>query len=455
MFGKSSVTEAATATELLVGLDLGTSKVSVIVAEKEAGYEEPQIIAVDYAQSGGISKGNVVNAELASHSVKKAVNEAETLVGQKIKKVTVAFSCGADVSCVTTCGKFMLGVNSRPVTEEDIKRVTELAQADLAVPSDKTVIHTIPVAYSLDDNDIEDPLTLTGKLLTVKLMSVLVPTHTVQNVVNCVRRAGLEIEGLILKPLASALSVATREEAQTGAVILDIGGGTAGVAVMSNGQPIYLDTVPVGGDHITNDLAIVLKVPLLNAEEIKRKVQLFEEMGAETQTEGTPERFIEFICNNRLYKVSRTQVLEIINCRIEELCSELIIPKIKASGIRSVGGGIIITGGVSKMPGIDMLMRDIFSLPVRIAVPEQTASMPQGKNTQEFASAAGIIRYIAEKRKNPHRYSDNLPEYAKPKQEENRHTSKIDIINSQTKENAKNLLSSSKDKFIGLFKDLF
>lgn len=450
MFGKSSSVETATATELLVGLDLGTSKVSVIVAEKETGYDEPQIIAVDYAQSEGISKGNVVNAELASHAVKKAINETETLVGQPIKKVTVAFSCGTDISCVTTSGKFMLGVNPRPVTEEDIKRVMELAKADLAVPSDKTVIHTIPVEYSLDDNITEDPLTLTGKSLKVVLKSVLIPTNTVQNVVNCVRRAGLEVEGLMLKPLASALSVVTREEAQTGAVVLDIGGGTTGIAVMSKGQPIYLDTLPVGGDHITNDLAIVLKVPLLNAEEIKRKIQLFEE-----ETEDKTEGYVEFFCNNRLYRVLRSEVLEIINCRIEELCSELIIPKIKASGIRSIGGGIVITGGVSKMQGIDMIMRDIFNLPVRIAVPVETSSMPQGKNTQEFSSAAGIIRYITEKRKNPHRYADNLPEYAKPQQEEAQKTAKKDLINTEIKDKTKTLVSNSTEKVISLFKDLF
>lgn len=450
MFGRSSSTEIEANSELLAGLDLGTSKVSVIVAEKENGYDEPQIIAVDYVQSEGISKGNVVNSELAAHAIKKALEEAETLVGQRIKKVTVAFSCSTDISCSTTSGKLMLGVNARPVTEEDINRVMELAKADLAVPLDKTVIHTIPIEFSLDDNVIEDPLTLTGKSLKVILKSVIIPTNTVQNIVNCVRRAGLEIEGLVLKPLASALSVVTREEAQTGAVVIDIGGGTTAVAAVSKGHPIYLDMIPVGGDHITNDLAIVLKVPLLNAEEIKRKIQLFDE-----DSEEKDEKYVEFFCNNRLYKVLRSEVVEIIDCRIEELCNELIMPKIKASGIRSIGGGIIITGGVSKMQGIDMLMRDIFNLPVRIAVPAETSSMPQGRNTQEFSTAAGIIRYIGEKRRNPHRYTDNLPEYAKPQQRETKKTSKIDVINSKTADNAKTLLSNLKDKGVGLFKDLF
>ena len=402
MFGKSSSAEYIHDPELIVGLDIGTSKVSVIVAEKEDGYNKPQIIAVDAIPTEGMRKGAIVNADLVSKAIKNVISSAENIVGQPLKKTSVAFSCGEAMTCVITSGKQILGVNARPVTEEDIERVMQLAKEDLAVPSNKSVIHTIPIKYQLDDTELENPLTMTGRILTVELESVMVSSSIVQNVISCVRHAGIEVENLILKPLASSLSVITREEAQGGAIVLDIGAGTTSITVYSEGHPVYLGMVPIGGDHITNDLATILKIPLNNADELKQAVALCE-------LEDDSDETVQFIYNGRPYSVLYNDITEIISCRLEELCEDFVIPKITDSGIKSFPGGIILTGGCSKTAGIDILIRDMFDLPVRIAVPSVALAMPYGRNTQEYSAVAGIIEYVTEKHNNRYRYIDEVP----------------------------------------------
>ncbi len=450
MFGKSASSEYKEP-ELAMGLDLGTSKISVIVAEKEEGLSEPQIIAVDAGISEGIIKGNIVNSELTAKAIKQVVSTAENIVGQALKKATVSFSCGDDMSCVTTRGKLILGVNQRPVLEEDVERVIQLSKADLAVPSNKTIIHSMPVKYGLDDNDLENPVGITGKVLTVELVTVMIPSDVVQNVTNCVRKAGLQIEELILKPLASSLAVVTREEAQNGAAVLDMGGGTTSIAVYWNGHPIYFGTIPIGGDHITNDLSTVLKIPLPNAEDLKRRVAL-----CDNETEN-----VQFICNGRTYELPYDDVADIIVCRIEELCQEFIKPKISETGIPALSGGIILTGGVSKTVGIDMLLRDLFNLPVRIAYPEKSSAMPRDKSGQEFSNAAGIVEYIADKRNNRYKYINEQPETAAEQKNADSHT--LDIKDKMPwngkdkvlKEDLKKGTQKISDTVKGLLKDLF
>lgn len=448
MFGKSAVSKYTGEPEVIAGIDIGTSKISVITAEKEGSFEEPQITAVDYAQSIGISKGNIVNAERVAKAVKQAVSAVEGWVAQPIKKASVSFSCSEGMTCLTTSGKKILGVNARPVMQEDIERVIQLAKEDLAVPSSKTVIHTIPVEYSLDDNIIEDPLGMTGKVLKVVLLSVIIPVATLENIINCVKRAGVEIESLVIKPLASALAVVTPEEAQNGVVVLDIGGGTTSVTVYANGHPVYMGMIPIGGDHITNDIATVLKVPLINAEELKRKVVLGTAEEADNQ--------LEFMCNGRSYYVSGNEVTDIINCRLEELCTELIIPKIKESAVQTLSGGVILTGGVSKMAGIDLLFRELFSLPVRIAAPSEKSAMPQGRNGQEFSAVAGIIKYITENQQNKYSYISSDAESTIAESDNQLQKMNVkNVINSDLKENTKALVTESFGQLGKLFKELF
>ncbi len=442
--------------EIITALDLGTSKISVIVAEKETGSEEPHIITVEECPSSGIRKGGIINADLASRAIKQVLNSAETAVGQPLKTVSVSFSCSEGVQCVTTQGRFMLGVNARPVSEDDIERVVQIAKDDLAVPSNKTIIHTIPVRFNLDGKEIENPLDMTGKTLQVELLSVMVPSAVIQDTVNCIKRAGVEIDSIVLKPLAASLSVITEEEARNGAAVLDIGGGTTDVTVYSNGHPVYMATIPIGGDHISNDLASVLKIPLICAEDIKRKVFL----GTKGQDEEDENEYVEFSFNNRLCKVLRCEAVEIISCRIEELCQELVMSKINEAGIKSLDGGIILTGGIAEMRGIDSLMRDIFELSVRTAVPSAASQMPRGKNGGEFSGAAGIIKYVTEKQRAPYRFmdghsaADSVKKSGRTLQTDaikNMWAEKNETIKKELKTETKNIGGKIK----GLFSDLF
>ena len=196
------------------------------------------------------------------------------MVGFEIDEATVAGS-GIDATSITSRGMVSLGRVPRQVGIQDIERVIEAAQSELSVPSNRVTLHTIPVKYSLDGNSgIDDPLGMTGIRLEIELQSVIVPTSVIQNIINCVESAGLNVNGLVIKSLASALGSLTDEETRTGAVSLCVGGGTTGVALFSDGRPVRLTVIPIGGDHITNDLAYVLKIPISKAENIKHQISL-------------------------------------------------------------------------------------------------------------------------------------------------------------------------------------
>ena len=400
MFKKASSYVADNEPELLAGLDLGTSKVTVVVAERESDGESAQIIGVGQAPSNGIRKGLIVNLDQAVKSVRQAVSDAQNMVGQDINEVTVSFG-GGDVTNIRSKGMVSLGRSPRPVMQLDIERVIEAAQADVSVPANQSILHTIPVEYSLDGNiGIDDPLGMTAMRLDIQLQSIIVPTATIQNVMNCVDKAGLDVAGLVIKPLSAALGVLSPEDALAGAVAIDMGGGTTSVAVFSDGRPKHLGLLSVGGDHITNDVGSVLKLPLNKAEEIKKQISVF------TPPED-PDETVDFVYNSWNYSVSRMDLHEIIRCRLEELCDTLIRPEIKAAGISMLPAGIIITGGVSRTEGLDALLLDMMDLPARAAAPLDANRMPPGRNTQEYSSAAGIIRYVLEKERYPLRYLDN------------------------------------------------
>lgn len=384
--------------ELIAGLDLGTSKITVVVAERDG--DEAQIIGVGQAPSNGIRKGLIVNLEQAVRSVRQAVADAQNMVGQDISEVTVAFG-GGDVTSIRSKGMVSLGRTPRQVMKVDVERVIEAAQADVSVPANQSILHAIPVEYSLDSNQwIDNPLGMTGMRLDVQLQSVIVPTAAIQNVLNCVDKAGLLVSGLVIKPLASALGALVPEEALAGAAVIDIGGGTTGIAVFMDGRPRHLALIAIGGDHVTNDVGSVLKLPLNKAEEIKKEVSLF------TAPADVSEK-LEFAYSGRDYSVSKTDLYEILKCRIGELFDVFVRPEIKASCVSMLPGGIILTGGVSRTDGIDAFLLDLMDLPVRVSGPVDAGRMPPGRNMQEYTAASGIIRYAVEKERDPLRYIEN------------------------------------------------
>ena len=399
MFKKNSNYNQGREPELLVGLDLGTSKVAVVVAERETDGDEAQIIGIGQAPSNGIRKGLIVNLEQAVRSVRQAVSDAQNMVGQDIRGVTVAFGAG-EVTSIRSKGMVALGRSPRAVGQLDIERAVDAAQATVVVPTNQSILHTIPVEYTLDGNvGIDDPLGMNAMRLDIDVQSIIVPTATIQNVLNCVQRAGLEVNSLVLKPLVSALGVLSPEDALAGAVVIDLGGGTTSIAVFADGRPKHLALLPIGGDHITNDLATVLKLPLKKAEEIKRTISLnknFEE-----------EETLDFEHHGREYRILRSELHDIVCSRLAELCDELIRPEIKNAKVTLLPGGVLLTGGVARTEGLEDFFLEKLSLPARSVLPIDSNNMPPGRNTQEYASAAGIIKYILDRERDPFRYLDN------------------------------------------------
>ncbi len=381
--------------DIFVGLDLGTSKVSVVVAEKDSRSDEAQIIGVGQAPSAGIRKGMIVNLEQAVLSVRKALKEAETMVGFPLNEVTVAFS-GVEIDSVVSHGMVSLGRTPRQIDLDDVERVIETAQSELAVSSNRCVLHTIPVKYSIDGNSgIDDPLGMTGIRLEIELQSVVVSTTALQNVVNCVERADVSVTGLVVKPLVAALGALSAEERTAGAVVISIGGGTTGVAIFVDGRPIRLSVIPIGGDHITNDLAYVAKIPISVAEELKKRLSL---------EPSEEEDEFEVVIRGKAKTLPSDALVEVVSCRLEELFSHHIRSILEGMNYHAFPSGIIVTGGVALTEGLENFVSEVMGLPVRVGIPVVSHQMPPGMSSCQYASLAGIVRYLVEKDRHKYRY---------------------------------------------------
>ncbi|MCF7934811.1 MAG: cell division protein FtsA [Synergistales bacterium] len=417
--------------ELLVGLDIGASKVVVVVAERDEQSGEALIIGVGQARSMGIRKGLIVNLEQAVRSVEQALDDARQMVGLPLDEATVAFG-GSGVKSVTSRGMVSLGRVPRQITVEDIERVIEAAQTEVNVASNLCVLHTIPVEYSIDGNSgIDDPLGMTGVRLEIELQSLILSTAVVQNVITCIERAGIQVRGLIIKPLASALGVLTSEDVSVGAVIIDVGGGATSVAVYADGKPKRLSVIPVGGDHITNDLAAVLRIPIGKAEALKKEVSLDE-------AEESLSDILEFETRGKQCTCTVREVVDVITCRLEELFGTLVSKELQTAKIPLLPGGVILTGGVARMSGIEHLVSELLDMPARVAPPLDIQRMPPQRNGVEYSAAAGIIRYIVEKERNPFKYIE-------PPREDLGRSEYVDVSRT-TRKKRKSVRSSSATK---------
>ncbi|MCL2010304.1 MAG: cell division protein FtsA [Synergistaceae bacterium] len=383
----------------MVGLCVGTTKIAVVVAQRDLRSREAvHIIGIGSAPSEGIRKGLIVNLEQAVRSVRSAVRDAENIVGFRLTHAVVAFNA-VDVVSVNSNGMVAMGRNARPqpVQVDDVERVIDAAQSSLSIPINKLALHTIPVRYSIDGNfGVDDPLSMTGMRLEMDLQTVTVPMPYVHNVVRCVKRAGVEVEGLVIKPVAAALGALTDEEMRVGVISICIGGGTTGITFYGEGRPVKVAIIPIGGDHITNDLATVLRLPLKKAEEIKKSIFTSESGDPIAVTpRGQSERVID-----------PNAVLEIIGCRLEELCAEHVAALISEQDAKLFPAGIVLSGGVAKTPGLEHLLSDVFKMPVRVADPQEYYQMPPGRADPGYVNAVGTIRYILSKERNPYSFID-------------------------------------------------
>lgn len=369
---------------LLVGLDIGTTKICVVVARVAEG--KVNIVGIGSHPSTGLRKGVVVNMDSTVNSIKKAVEEAELMAGIKIDSCLVGIA-GAHIKSFNSNG--VVAIKDKEVKADDVARAIDAAKA-VAIPADRELIHVIPQEYIIDDQDgIKDPIGITGVRLEVKTHIVTGSVSSAQNIIKCCRLAGLNVDDIILSQLASSEATLTPEEKEIGVALVDIGGGTSDIAVFINGAIKFTSVLPYGGNNITNDIAIGLRTPLEEAEKIKKKYGCaFANMIGANETIEVPS-----VGGRKPRTLMRKTLADIIEPRVEEI-SSLIYQEIKKSGSeRLLASGVVITGGCANLEGIAELAENIFNLPARRGYPIGLGGLVDVVNNPIYATGVGLLVY--------------------------------------------------------------
>jgi cell division protein FtsA len=368
---------------LIVGLDIGTSKIVVIVAAvlPDGGLE---VIGLGQHPSRGLKKGVVVNIEATVNSIQRALEEAELMADVKIREVITGIA-GSHIKSFNSHG--MVAIKDKEVARSDVERVLETARA-VSIPTDQQILHILTQEFIIDDQgDVREPVGMSGVRLEVKVHIVTGAVSAAQNIMKCVRRCGLEVRDLILQPLASAMAVLTEDERDLGVCLVDIGGGTTDIAVFVQGAIRHTAVIPIAGDQITNDIAMALRTPTKDAEEIKIA------HGCALRQLADANQLVEVpgVGDRGPRQMSRHTLAEVIEPRVEELFS-LIQAELRRSGFEELmASGIVLTGGTSAMMGMLELGEEIFHMPVRVGVPNYRGGLSDVVRNPRFATGMGLL----------------------------------------------------------------
>jgi len=374
---------------LVVGLDIGTTKICAIVGEMTDG-GGIDIIGIGTHPSKGLRKGVVVHIDSTVESIQKAVNEAELMSGVEIHSAFVGIA-GGHIKGFNSRGVIAISGKGREVSQFDVARVIDAAKA-VALPVDREVIHILPQEFIIDDQGgIKEPLGMTGVRLEAEVHIVTAAVTSAQNLIKCVHRAGIEVSDIVLEQLASAEATLLPDEKELGVVLLDMGGGTTGIAIFSKGSIWHSSVISLGGEHITNDIAIGLRTPMQEAEEIKKKYGC----AMTSLVKGDETIEVPSVGGRRPRILSRQLLCEIIQPRVEEMLS-LANREIQKSGYQDqVAAGVVITGGASIMEGIPELAEQIFDLPVRRGEPRGVGGLVDIISSPIHATGVGLVSYGA------------------------------------------------------------
>ncbi len=368
--------------DLIVGLDIGTTKVAAIVGEiTDDGID---IIGIGSHPSRGLRKGVVINIESTVESIKKAIAEAELMAGCDITSVYAGIA-GGHIKGINSHG--IVAIKDKEVRDTDIFRVIDAAQA-VAIPLDREVIHVIPQEYVVDGQDgIKDPLGMSGVRLESKVHIVTAAVTSAQNIVKCANRCGLNVNDIILQPLASADAVLTHEEKELGVALLDIGGGTSDLVVFSEGAVVHTSVITLGGNHITNDIAVGLRTPSAEAERIKQKYGCA--LASLVQKDETIE--VPSVGGRKPRVLSRQILAEIIEPRVEEIFSLIQQEVIKSGFEDRMASGIVLTGGSVILEGMPELAEQVFNTPVRRGAPRGIGGLVDVVKSPMYATGVGLV----------------------------------------------------------------
>jgi cell division protein FtsA len=372
--------------EIIVGLDIGTTKIACIAGEvTEDGVD---IIGIGTAPSKGLRRGVVVNIDATVASIQQAVDEAENMAGCEISAVYAAIS-GAHVRGINSHG--IVAVKDREVREADVARVIDAAKA-VAIPMDREVLHVLPQQYVIDDQDgIRDPLGMAGVRLEAKVHIVTTAVTSAQNVVKCANRCGLQVADIVLEPLASAQAVLEEDEKELGVAVLDIGGGTADIVVYSDGAIVHTAVLPLGGGHITNDIATVLRTPLESAEKIKRKYGC----ASASLVEAGETMEVPSVGGRGPRVLPRLNLVEVVEPRVEEIFEHVRKELMRSGYFDSLAAGVVLTGGATAMEGMADVAEQVLRLPTRRGLPTRIGGLIDVVRSPAYSTGVGLVLYGA------------------------------------------------------------
>ena len=371
----------------LVGLDVGTSTVCAVVGESlEDGSVD--IVGIGVAESRGIKRGVVVNLEAAVESIKKAIDEAELMAGVEIDSVHLALS-GPHIKGFNSRGVIAVAGKNREISRDDVRRAIEAAKA-VALPAGRDILHVLPQDFVVDEQDgIGAPIGMTGARLEVNVHVVTVAASTLHNIVACVNRAGIEVTDTVIEQLAAAEAVLAQDEKELGVALVDIGGGTADVAIFERGSLWHTAVVAVGGEHFTSDIAVGLRTPIPDAEKLKRKNGCA--LSSMVDEDDTIE--VASVGGRKPRLMARRILSEILQPRAEEIF-HLVWDEIRRAGYeKSLNSGIVLTGGGSILEGMPEIAEQIFDLPVRRGYPTDVGGLSDHVSTPVFATPVGLLLY--------------------------------------------------------------
>ena len=374
---------------IVVGLDIGTTKVCAVIGEMtEQGVE---IIGVGSHPSQGLRKGVVINIEGTVNSVKRAIEEAGLMAGCEIHTVFTSIS-GGHIKAFNSHG--IVAVKNKEVTQRDLERVIDAARA-VAIPMDREVLHVLPQDYIIDEQDgIREPLGMSGVRLEAKVHIVTGAATSAQNIIKCCNRTGLNVAEIVLAPLAVAEAVLTDEERELGVVLIDIGGGTTDIAVYHDGTVKHTAVLGIGGNHVTNDIAAGLRTPFNDAERIKQRFGYAKA----SMVDGDERVDVPSVAGKGRSSVSRQILCEIIEPRLDEIF-ELVQKEIAKSGFEgSLASGLVITGGSMLLPGAVEMAERCFGLPVRLGVPAHVGGLVDIISNPTYATGVGLVLHGMKRR---------------------------------------------------------
>ena len=369
---------------LIVGLDIGTTKICAIIGSVTEN--DLEIVGIETRPSKGIRKGAVINIESTVAAIRKAIQEAELMAGCEIHSVFAGIA-GAHITGMNSQG--VIAIKNREVTEEDIHRVIDAAKA-IAIPMDREVIHVLPQEYIIDDQDgIKEPLGMSGVRLEARVHVVTGAVASAQNIIKSCNRADVNVADIVLEPLASAESVLLPEEKELGVAIVDIGGGTTDLAIFVDGAIKHTTVLSLGGNHLTNDIAVGLRTPMAEAERIKQAYGCcFTDMVGKDETIEVPS-----VGGREPRVLSRQLLAEILEPRVEEIFNLINREIIKSGYEDMIASGIVLTGGTSILPGMPELAEQVFSMPVRRGVPQGVGGLIDVVNSPVYATGVGLVVY--------------------------------------------------------------